>query len=153
MRSRDMVPSSMDSEFEILEGLSNEVRAFYEEVRKLRITPAGNLDDCRRFIQERFDFESPVPASDLFNDVRELMREWTIHVTHPRSFGNFNPSVTIESIVGDTLIALYNPQLAVCTLPPLSSWRIASWICLRHGLALMSIHRLPTSRQAVPKPT
>ena len=37
-----------------------------------------------------------------------------MHVTHPRYFGLFNPSVT-ASIVADLLVAMYNPQLA--------SWR------------------------------
>ena len=35
-----------------------------------------------------------------------------MQVTHPRYFGLFNPSVTLASVVADTLVAMYNPQLA-----------------------------------------
>lgn len=110
-------PMRLDT-FSMLENLSEEVRSFYEEVKDLRITPAGDARTCSHLIREQFDFESPVPAAELFESVRTLMRDWTIHVTHPRSFGNFNPSVTVESIVGDALTALYNPQLAVWAHAP-----------------------------------
>src|SRR6202012_5202131 len=44
--------------------------------------------------------------------VEEMLRNWQVQVTHPRYFGLFNPSVTLASVVADTLVAMYNPQLA-----------------------------------------
>ncbi len=45
-------------------------------------------------------------------------RRWQVQVTHPRYFGLFNPSVTPASVVADTLVAMYNPQLATWRTSP-----------------------------------
>lgn len=58
---------------------------------------------------------------EVFDDVTSLFRRWHLHVTHPRYFGLFNPSVTLGSIVGDSLAALYNPQLAVWSHSPIAN--------------------------------
>src|SRR5256885_9710697 len=47
-----------------------------------------------------------------------MLRTWQVQVTHPRYFGLFNPSVTPASIVADTLVAMYNPQLAAWRTSP-----------------------------------
>ena len=47
-----------------------------------------------------------------------MLRTWQVHVTHPRYFGLFNPSVTLASVVADTLVAMYNPQLATWRTSP-----------------------------------
>ena len=46
------------------------------------------------------------------------MRTWHVQVTHPRYFGLFNPSVTFASVVADTMVAMYNPQLATWRTSP-----------------------------------
>jgi glutamate/tyrosine decarboxylase-like PLP-dependent enzyme len=65
-------------------------------------------------------------------DVEQMLRKWQVQVTHPRYFGLFNPSVTLASIVADTLVAMYNPQLA--------SWRTspAANEIERHTLAWLA---------------
>ena len=47
-----------------------------------------------------------------------MLRTWQVQVTHPRYFGLFNPSVTLASVVADTLVAMYNPQLATWRTSP-----------------------------------
>jgi aromatic-L-amino-acid decarboxylase len=49
---------------------------------------------------------------EVIVDVEQMLRTWQVQVTHPRYFGLFNPSVTLASIVAETLVAMYNPQLA-----------------------------------------
>ena len=39
---------------------------------------------------------------------RRCCAKWQVQVTHPRYFGLFNPSVTLASVVADTLVAIYN---------------------------------------------
>src|SRR2546425_7294002 len=55
---------------------------------------------------------------DVTADVERMMRTWQVQVTHPRYFGLFNPSVTLASIIADTLVAMYNPQLATWRTSP-----------------------------------
>lgn len=101
-----------------LQMLLDEVLAFYRDTPNLPVAPVGDPLECRRHLRSRYDFASAIPLDELVPDVASLMRRWTTHVTHPRNFGNFNPSVTLPSIIGDTLTALYNPQLAVWTSAP-----------------------------------
>ena len=69
---------------------------------------------------------------DVTADVERMMRTWQVQVTHPRYFGLFNPSVTLASVIADTLVAMYNPQLA--------SWRTspAANEIERHTLAWLT---------------
>jgi glutamate/tyrosine decarboxylase-like PLP-dependent enzyme len=65
-----------------------------------------------------YTFESAVEMQALFSDVARMMREWNIQMTHPRYFGLFNPATTLISVIADTLVALYNPQLAAWSHAP-----------------------------------
>jgi glutamate/tyrosine decarboxylase-like PLP-dependent enzyme len=98
--------------------LANEIARFYDDVPRLPATPTDTPEAVRRHIVERYDFAAPLPLLDVLDDVSRCMRRWLTHVTHPRYFGYFNPSVTPESIIGDALTAAYNPQQAVWSHAP-----------------------------------
>jgi glutamate/tyrosine decarboxylase-like PLP-dependent enzyme len=51
-------------------------------------------------------------------EVGELLRDGTVHVTHPSYFGLFNPSVRPVAVLADALTALFNPQLAAWSHAP-----------------------------------
>jgi glutamate/tyrosine decarboxylase-like PLP-dependent enzyme len=79
------------------------------------IVPDVAAQEIRAHLESRYDFGGPQPLEAIVADVEAMMRRWHVQVTHPRYFGLFNPSVTEASVVADTLVAAYNPQLA--------SWR------------------------------
>jgi glutamate/tyrosine decarboxylase-like PLP-dependent enzyme len=95
-----------------------------------RLAPAA----IRRRLAERYDFAQPVELSELLPDIADLLRSGIVHVTHPRYFGLFNPSVTPASIVADGLVAAYNPQLAAASHAP------AGVELERHVLRFLSAH-------------
>jgi glutamate/tyrosine decarboxylase-like PLP-dependent enzyme len=66
-------------------------------------------------------FQDPAPLKEIIDDVSDMLRKWSVHVTHPRYFGLFNPSVSLASVAGDTLTAVYNPQLAAWSHGPASN--------------------------------
>ena len=78
------------------------------------VTPA----EVRDYLASRYTFDEPVPLDRLTDEVARLLREWTVHVTHPRYFGLFNPSVHRAGVVADALAALVNPQLAAWSHAP-----------------------------------
>ncbi len=82
-----------------------------DQVAKGPVCTDVGVDEVRRAIAS-FDFVEPRALLDLVRDVTQMLAKWTVHVTHPRYFGLFNPSVTLAGIVGDTIAAIYNPQLA-----------------------------------------
>jgi glutamate/tyrosine decarboxylase-like PLP-dependent enzyme len=90
----------------------HQIEALTADIRSMPVVePAAPLQ-VRREIEAAFDLQNPVALEQLTRQVAVLLRRYTTHVTHPRYFGLFNPSVTVAGIVGDTLAALYNPQLA-----------------------------------------
>lgn len=42
-----------------------------------------------------------------------MMQDWTLHSTNPRYFGLFNPKTPISTVLADSVVAYFNPQLAV----------------------------------------
>src|SRR6267142_2533178 len=81
------------------------------------IVPTVRPDEIRRHLA-RYDFSKARPVDEIVADVEDMLRKWQVHVTHPRYLGLFNPSVTPASVVGDTLVAMYNPQLATWRTSP-----------------------------------
>jgi glutamate/tyrosine decarboxylase-like PLP-dependent enzyme len=78
------------------------------------VTPA----EVRNHLTSRYDFTKEVPLDEVIADVEGMLRKWQVHVTHPRYFGLFNPSVTVASVVADAIVAVYNPQLATWSTSP-----------------------------------
>ena len=98
--------------------LIEEIEKFSIEERDLPVLQPITPAEVRVTLQNRYTFESPIPLETLTQNVIYLMRNWNIHVTHPRYFGLFNPSVRPAGIVADALVALYNPQLAAWSHAP-----------------------------------
>jgi len=82
------------------------------------IVPTVTPQEIRSHLASRYDFEKPLALDDVVADVERMLRTWQVQVTHPRYFGLFNPSVTLASIIADTLVAMYNPQLATWRTSP-----------------------------------
>ena len=95
-------------------------------VREWRVAPRTTPADLRVHLYSRFDLARGMPVDTLFLRLREELRAALTHVTHPRYFGLFNPSVRPAAVLGDALASLYNAQLA--------AWS--------HGAAAIELERL-----------
>lgn len=82
------------------------------------IYPSVTPDEIRSYLTGRYDFSRPIALEKVAADVEQMLGRWQVQVTHPRYFGLFNPSVTLASVVADTLVATYNPQLAAWRTSP-----------------------------------
>src|SRR6267142_6933 len=98
--------------------LQNAVARVERDIANGPIVPDVAPHEIRRYLGSRYDFTKPMELDDVTADVELMMRKWQVQVTHPRYFGLFNPSVTVASIVADTLVAMYNPQLATWRTSP-----------------------------------
>lgn len=98
--------------------LSEEIERFPEHLRQLPVVTRATPREIRDELERRFPFDRPVPLSEAAETVVGLLRRWNVQVTHPCYFGLFNPSVRQAGVVGDTLAALFNPQLAVWSHAP-----------------------------------
>jgi aromatic-L-amino-acid decarboxylase len=93
--------------------LEAQVDRFYDRIRDLPVLSAVDADALEGEVARRFPLDHPRDPAAIVEEAGALLREHGVHVTHPRYFGLFNPSVREASILGDALAALYNPQLAV----------------------------------------
>src|SRR5947208_764854 len=102
------------------------------------IVPSVTPLEIRGYLASRYDFTKPLALDDVSADVERMLRTWQVQVTHPRYFGLFNPSVTLASIVGDTLVAMYNPQLATWRTSPAANEierHTLAWLAGKFGFA------------------
>ena len=103
--------------------LIDEIEEFTNEIRDLPVSQHVTPTQIRSELKRRYNFDKPIPLETLTADISSLLRNWNwnLHVTHPRYFGLFNPSVRQSGIVADALVALYNPQLAVWSHAPVAN--------------------------------
>ena len=98
-----------------------EIAHFTMHVRQLPILPHAVPSALRQELENHYTFATPLPADQVIADITALFREGIAHVTHPRCFGLFNPSIRQIGIVADAFVALYNPQLTVWKHAPLAN--------------------------------
>ncbi|HEY1904183.1 MAG TPA: aminotransferase class V-fold PLP-dependent enzyme [Terracidiphilus sp.] len=101
------------------------------------IVPNVTAGEIRAFLGSRFDFKQGMPLDDVIADVEQMLRTWQVQVTHPRYFGLYNPSVTLASVVADTLVAMYNSQLANWRTSPAANEmerHTLAWLAEKFGL-------------------
>jgi aromatic-L-amino-acid/L-tryptophan decarboxylase len=111
------VINDVSSETALLE-LRGAVEQLERDIANGPIVPSVTPEEIRRHLTSRYGFTKPMALDDTVADVERMLRTWHVQVTHPRYFGLFNPSVTLASIVADTLVAMYNPQLATWRTSP-----------------------------------
>lgn len=113
------------------------VAAVEADIASGPIVPTVGPDEIRNYLQARYDFTKPLVLDDVIDDVERMMRTWQVQVTHPRYFGLFNPSVTLASVIADTLVAMYNPQLAAWRTSPAANEierHTLRWLAGKFGL-------------------
>ena len=95
------------------EAVAEEAVALRRGIRELPVATAAPREEVRRAVEAAFPLDRPMELPEVARALSALLREHAVHVTHPRYFGLYNPSVRDAAALGDALVALYNPQLAV----------------------------------------
>lgn len=109
----------------------------YTRVRDLPVTPTMEVAPLRALVASHFDLERARPLPEVVDTAIALLRDHTLHVTHPRYFGLFNPSVHPSGVVADALVALFNPQVAGWTHAPAANEM--ERLVLRHLVASLGL--------------
>ena len=117
--------------------LQSVVATLASDIASGPIVPTVAPHEIRGYLGSRYDFTKPMALDDVTADVERMMRKWQVQVTHPRYFGLFNPSVTLASVIADTLVAMYNPQLAAWRTSPAANEierHTLAWLTAKFGL-------------------
>lgn len=122
---------------QVLDELRSMFEALEAEIANGPIVSGVTPQEVRDHLCARYDFQSPASLDDVRADVEHMLRTWQVQVTHPRYFGLFNPSVSFASVLADTLVAMYNPQLATWRTSPAATEierHTLSWLTGKFGL-------------------
>jgi aromatic-L-amino-acid decarboxylase len=131
-----LAPLASSLESMALDSIRDAVAAVQSDIAASPITPHVTPEEVRNYLTSRYDFTKSAPLGEVVADVERMLRTWQVHVTHPRYFGLFNPSVTLASIVADTLVAVYNPQLAAWRTAPAANEierHTLAWLAAKFG--------------------
>jgi aromatic-L-amino-acid decarboxylase len=85
-----------------------------ETVGEGAVAPPLDINEIRAFIKEG---RTP-SAKEAIDHVVNGMTQYMLHTTHPGYFGLYNPKASFAGILGDTLTAAFNPQLAAWSHSP-----------------------------------
>jgi glutamate/tyrosine decarboxylase-like PLP-dependent enzyme len=91
--------------------LTRELAAALERVLKGPVMPDIDMAELQRDL-ETFDFAQPRPLEALIDWAIGRLEHGTVHMTHPRYFGLFNPPSNFPSQCADRISGAFNPQLA-----------------------------------------
>ncbi len=119
----------------LLDQLRSAAATLESDIENGPIVPTVTPEEIRHHLT-RYDFANPIPLEEVGADVEQMMRKWHVQVTHPRYLGLFNPSVTFPAVVADTLVAMYNPQLATWRTSPAANEierHTLAWLAAKFG--------------------
>ncbi|MGI5170576.1 pyridoxal phosphate-dependent decarboxylase family protein [Spirillospora sp. CA-253888] len=88
-----------------------------EQISARPVSPEADLGALRSTVGS-YIFDAPAEPGAVLDELVGLLRDGTVHTTHPRYFGLFNPTPTLLGVVGETLAAAFNPQLAAWSHAP-----------------------------------
>jgi aromatic-L-amino-acid decarboxylase len=98
---------------------SERINEFIDQTPRLPVSPAVTGPEIRKHLAG-YDFESAIKPEDVLEDSVEMLTHWGFHVTHPRYFGLFNPSIAFMGVLADQLVAAFNPQVGVWHHSPIA---------------------------------
>lgn len=118
MSERARLPAPVAALFpEVAEGLRTDdwlTRHIAEALGRVTQGPVMPSVDMPRFRQElaALDFATPMAVRELLDWTIRQLETGTVHMTHPRYFGLFNPAPTAPAQWADRIAGAFNPQLA-----------------------------------------
>lgn len=97
-----------------------QLERFYDDSSHLHVLPTNNVKEIKAFINEqRLDKSGNFDAA--IEHVIKGLEQYTVHTSHPKYFGLFNPRPNFAGIVADLITAYYNPQLAAWSHSPFAA--------------------------------
>src|SRR5215467_15930861 len=119
------------------EQLQHEFERVQADIADGPILPSVTVEEIRSHLASRYHFQKELPLDEVVQDAERMLRTWQVQVTHPRYLGLFNPAVTLPSVIAETLVAIYNPQLANWRTSPAGNEierHTLGWLAAKFGL-------------------
>src|SRR5271163_1189905 len=120
-----------------IEQLQHEHERVQADLADGPIVPSVTVDEIRSYLASQYQFQKELPLDEVIQDTERMLRTWQVQVTHPRYLGLFNPAVTLPSVIAETLVAMYNSQLANWRTSPAGNEierHTLAWLTAKFGL-------------------
>lgn len=85
-----------------------------------RVAPRLDPEKIRALLAH-CDFQQPMDPRAALEFVTTALLDHQVHVPHPRYFGLYNPAPAPISIIADTLVAAFNPNMAAWSHSPFAN--------------------------------
>jgi len=115
----DLLLPSREERTALWTELVAQAESYFEEIESLSVAPALSQAELKRLL-DRFSFDEPRPRLDVLHRFTEEMKRHQVHTPHPCYFGLFNPAPAFMGILGESIAATLNPQLAAWSHSPLA---------------------------------
>jgi glutamate/tyrosine decarboxylase-like PLP-dependent enzyme len=102
------------------EHLIAKLEAWYGNTSSFRVAPGLSTEEIIHYINQ-YPIGIPVDAEKALDFVIEGLQKYAVHTPHPMYYGLYNPRTTFPSILGDTIAATLNPQLAAWSHSPFAA--------------------------------
>lgn len=126
----------------MIDQLQHEYERIKADLAAGPILPVVAVDEIRSHLARHYHFQTALPLHEVVHDAERMLRTWQVQVTHPRYLGLFNPAVTLPAVIAETLVALYNSQLANWRTSPAGNEierHTLGWLAAKFGLPAESI--------------
>ncbi len=105
---------------ETWEYLTDKLEKYLAHTKDWKATPILDKQAVLNYIDSK-SFSSPIPINEAIDFVMEGFRKYHVHTPHPHYMGLFNPRANFASVVGDTITATINPQMAAWSHAPFAN--------------------------------
>lgn len=122
--------------------LQHEFERVQAKVANGPILPSVTAEEIRSHLAAQYSFQEELPLDQVVQDAERMLQTWQVQVTHPRYLGLFNPAVTLPSVIAETLVAMYNSQLANWRTSPAGNEierHTLDWLMAKFGMPANSI--------------
>jgi len=96
-----------------------QAEGYFEDVESLPVAPSLNQAELQAVL-DTFSFDDPGSRIDVLHRFTTELKRHQVHTPHPCYFGLFNPAPTFMGILGESIAATLNPQLAAWSHSPLA---------------------------------
>jgi aromatic-L-amino-acid decarboxylase len=93
--------------------------SYFEGVESLAVAPVLNQSELHALL-DGFSFDEPGSRLDVLHRFTEELKKHQVHTPHPCYFGLFNPAPAFMGVLGESIAATLNPQLAAWSHSPLA---------------------------------
>jgi len=104
---------------ELWQQVGEAVEELWGRIKEYPVKSPQSTNQAGQAIEET-DFAEPRQLSSVVASVVDMLMHGQVQTVHPSYFGLFNPAPTFASVLAETLVGAFSPQLGSCSHAPIA---------------------------------